>query len=89
MTPQAVIDILQQAFMIGLQLALPMMMATLSVGVGVSVFQSVTSIQEQTLSFVPKILAVFATLVVSFSWMLTTVMDFTTNLFNGIPGMIK
>jgi flagellar biosynthetic protein FliQ len=89
MTPQTVIDLLQEAFKVGLELSLPMMLATLVVGVAVSVFQSVTSIQEQTLSFVPKILAVFVTVVVAFSWMLSVLMDFTTRLLAGIPGMIR
>jgi flagellar biosynthetic protein FliQ len=89
MSPQAVIDILQAAFLVGLKLALPMMLATLIVGVTVSVFQSVTSIQEQTLSFVPKIVAVFVTAVVCFSWMVSTLMTFTINLIDSIPGLLK
>jgi flagellar biosynthetic protein FliQ len=89
MNPQIVIDLLQEAFSVGLQLSLPMMMATLLVGVAVSIFQSITSIQEQTLSFVPKILAVFATVVVAFSWMLNVMMTFTTNLLESIPSLVQ
>jgi flagellar biosynthetic protein FliQ len=89
MNPQFVIDLLQDAFRIGLELSLPMMLATLSVGVSVSIFQSITSIQEQTLSFVPKILAVFGTVIVAFSWMLHVMMDFTTELLNSIPTIVR
>lgn len=89
MSQQLVIDLLQEAFKVGLMLSLPMMLVTLSVGVGVSIFQSITSIQEQTLSFVPKIVAVFVTVIIGFSWMLNTVIDFTVELLESIPGIVK
>lgn len=86
MTADMVIDIMHSSFRTALFLALPSLLAALIVGVSVSVFQSVTSIQEQTLIFVPKILAVMLTLIISFSWMLSMAIRFTTQLFATIPG---
>jgi flagellar biosynthesis protein FliQ len=89
MSTQLVLDILQEAFKISLQLALPVMLATLFVGVAVSVVQSITSIQEQTMVFVPKMLAVMIALLICFSWMMDTVMTFTRELFNRIPDFLR
>jgi flagellar biosynthetic protein FliQ len=66
MDPQMVVDIMEQSFWVALQLSIPALLAALLVGVAVSVFQAVTSIQEQTLAFVPKMLAVMLALVVFF-----------------------
>ena len=84
-----VLDLLQEAFKISLMLALPVMLSTLVVGVIVSVIQSITSIQEQTMVFVPKMIAVFIAMLVCFSWMLNTVLSFTRELFMSIPGILK
>lgn len=89
MTPEMVLDLLQEAFKISLMLSLPVMLATLVVGVAISIVQSITSIQEQTMVFVPKMIAVFLALLICFSWMLNTIIGFTTDLFNSIPGMLK
>ena len=89
MEVQIVIDLMQSSFKIALFLAMPALLSALSVGVAVSVFQSVTSIQEQTLVFVPKMLAVMVALIVSFSWMLHSVMSFTQQLFQSIPRFIE
>lgn len=89
MSPQMVLDLLQEAFKISLELALPVMLSTLVVGVAISIVQSITSIQEQTMVFVPKMIAVFLALLVCFSWMMSTILNFTADLFNGLPGMIK
>ena len=89
MTSQTVIDIMQEAFKVAMFLALPALGFALVTGVLVSVFQSVTSIQEQTLIFVPKILAVILAIVVFFSWMLNTILTFTERLFLLIPHLIK
>ena len=89
MSPQLILDLLQEAFKISLMLALPVMVSTLVVGVAISVVQSITSIQEQTMVFVPKMIAVFVSLLVCFSWMMSTILNFTADLFNAIPGMIK
>lgn len=89
MSPEFVIDLMREAFQIALSLALPVMMSTLVVGVAISVFQSITSIQEQTMVFVPKMIAVFVAMLVCFSWMLNTVLNFTHDLFMSIPDIVK
>ena len=89
MTPQMVIDIMQAAFRTALFLAMPSLLAALIVGVAVSIFQSVTSIQEQTMAFVPKMLAVMLILILLFSWMLQSAIEFTENLFMAIPDMVR
>ncbi len=89
MNPDDVIELIQEAFKIGLILSLPIMLATLVVGVIISVIQSITSIQEQTMVFVPKILAVFAALLICFSWMMNTVINFTVELITRIPDIIR
>ena len=89
MTPELVLDIMLGAFKTALVLALPMMLATLAVGVTISIFQAITSIQEQTMVFVPKILAVVVAMIICFSWMMNTVLDYTRTLFLNIPDMLK
>lgn len=89
MTPDTVVEIVANAFKIGLMLALPIMLATLIVGIIVSIIQSITSIQEQTMVFVPKILAVFIALLVCFSWMMNTVINYTQQLLGSIPDLVK
>lgn len=89
MNEQQVIDLVTDAFKIGLMLSFPIMLSTLAIGITVSVIQSVTSIQEQTMVFVPKIIAVFVAVLVFFSWMLTKVMNFTVDLFSSIPNMTQ
>ena len=68
---------------------MPVMLSTLVVGVFVSVIQAITSIQEQTMVFVPKIVAVFVAILISFSWMMNTVLSFTQDLFRSIPEIIR
>ena len=89
MNPQLVLDIVQEGFKIGLMLSLPIMLAALVVGVAVSVVQAITSVQEQTMVFVPKIVAVVLATVVIFSWMMGKIMAFTVQLFSSIPEMIQ
>jgi flagellar biosynthetic protein FliQ len=88
MDPQVFLDIMQDAFRVALFLALPSLLTALLIGVTVSIFQSVTSIQEQTLVFVPKMLGVMLALIVSFSWMLSTIIHYTQRLFEMIPQFI-
>ena len=89
MSPQVVLELLMEAFRTGLYLSLPVLATTLVVGVAISIFQSVTSIQEQTMVFVPKILAAMLALLVCFSWMMSTVIDYTRDLFLSIPTIVK
>lgn len=80
MNEQTVITIVNNALVVIMQVSAPMLIAGLVVGIIVSIFQAVTSIQEQTLTFVPKIVAMFCTMLFLGSWMLTVLIEFTTNL---------
>jgi len=88
MTPDMVIKLAEQAIYTIIIIAAPMLLIALAVGLLVSVFQAMTQIQEQTLAFIPKILAVFISLVVFGPWMLTTLLDYTRNLFQSLPRII-
>jgi flagellar biosynthetic protein FliQ len=67
---------------------MPLLLAGLIVGLIVSVFQAVTQIQEQTLAFIPKIIAIAAVVVIMGPWMLGQVLSYTTQLYTGIPGLV-
>ncbi len=88
MTPDTVIKLAEQSVYTVIMLAAPLLLVALGVGLLVSIFQAMTQIQEQTLSFIPKILAVFLSLVLFGPWMLTTIVDFTRNLFRELPTLI-
>ncbi|AYH43089.1 flagellar biosynthesis protein FliQ [Azoarcus sp. DN11] len=88
MTPGTIVDIGRQAVEITLMLAAPMFLAALVTGLIVSVFQAATQINEMTLTFVPKLVAVFVTMVIAGHWMITLITDFTRRLFESIPTMI-
>ena len=88
MTPESVMSIAHQAMYVALLLAAPLLLVALVVGLVVSLFQAATQINEMTLSFIPKLLAVFATLVVAGPWMLNTVLDYMRTLFSSIPQIV-
>jgi len=67
----------------------PLLLVGLAVGLVVSLFQAVTQIQEQTLSFIPKIVGIGLVIVVLGPWMLNQLVDYTQNLFLSIPGMVQ
>ena len=69
--------------------ASPMLIAGLIVGVTISVIQTATSIQEQTLTFIPKIVAVVVSLILFLPWMMNTMLDFSVELINNIPNYVK
>ncbi len=89
MTPEFVLGIGQQTLKVTLLISAPMLIAGLIAGVLVSIFQAVTQIQEMTLTFVPKILAVVAALLFFAPWMLRIMMDFTTRIFTQLPLYVK
>jgi len=89
MTMEFLVGFWRQAFEVALLLSLPMLGVGLIVGVAVSIFQAVTSIQEMTLTFIPKIVAVGVAMMAFFPWMMQIMMDFTINLFVNIPMYIK
>lgn len=80
MTPDTVTDIIRQALYIALQISSPMLIIAMVVGFGISLFQSVTQINEMTLTFVPKILIFAATLGVFFPWILKIIISYTMNI---------
>jgi flagellar biosynthetic protein FliQ len=88
MTPTTVINLGREALEIMLLVSAPLFIAALVTGLLVSVFQAATQINEATLSFVPKLLVIFVTLVVAGPWMLTLITDYMRRLFEGIPGLI-
>lgn len=88
MTPTTVIDLGRQALELTLMISAPMFIAALVTGLIVSIFQAATQINEQTLSFVPKLIATFIALVVAGPWMITMMTDFIRRLFESIPTLI-
>lgn len=88
MTPESVMDLAYQGMRITLLMAGPLLLTALLVGLLISLFQAATQINEMTLSFIPKILAVFTVLVLAGPWMIKLIVDFTRELFGNIPLMI-
>lgn len=77
-----------QAMKVSIMLAAPLLLVALITGLIISLFQAATQINEMTLSFIPKLLAVFATLVIAGPWMLNTILDYMRQLFSSIPQMV-
>ena len=88
MTDGDVTMVAGQAIMVTLQVGGPVLIIGLIVGLVVSIFQAVTQIQEQTLVFIPKIVAVVAVLSLAGPWMMNLMMDYTTALFESIPTLV-
>ena len=89
MTPDSVIVIARDALYCIIITSAPCLLVSLVIGLVVSVFQTVTSIQEQTLTFVPKILGIFLTIMILGTWMLNNMVDLIENLWNDIPLYIR
>jgi flagellar biosynthetic protein FliQ len=87
MTPQMVVSIGREALMLTLMISGPMLLFGLVIGLIISIFQAVTQIQEMTLTFVPKILAVAIALLVFLPWMINKLTDFAEHLFALIPSL--
>jgi len=88
MTPETVMEIGRQAIMVLLLVSAPLMLVALLTGLIISIFQAATQINEATLSFVPKIVAIFATMVFAGPWMLEMLVDYIRRLFGSIPQII-
>ena len=88
MTPQQVIGLVVQGLEVLLALSAPLLLSVLAIGFVISVLQAATQINEQTLSFVPKLLAVTAVLAVTGPWMISTMVAYVQRLFAMIPGVI-
>jgi flagellar biosynthetic protein FliQ len=88
MTPESVMSIGSQAIHVSLLLGAPLLLVALVVGLVISIFQAATQINEATLSFIPKLLAVFAVLVIAGPWMLGQIVDYMRTLFSSIPQLV-
>ena len=88
MSQDKVVSLIVEMMGVTMKVALPMLLAGLIVGLLISVFQAVTQIQEQTLSFIPKILGLVAVVAIAGPWMLGTVVDWTTELWTQIPTFV-
>tara|TARA_B100000959_G_scaffold273731_1_gene324608 strand:- start:488 stop:757 length:270 start_codon:yes stop_codon:yes gene_type:complete len=82
MTVDQSIDVVKNLMMLCLKVALPFLLSAMVIGLLVSFFQAITSLQEQTLTFVPKALVVVVVVVVLFPWVTNTMLDYTTEMFN-------
>lgn len=88
MDQDIVISLLQKSFILVLELTAPVLIISILVGLVVSIFQTVTQIQESTLTFVPKLIAAVLTLIVLMPWMLGVFISVVNELFNTIPSII-
>ena len=88
MTSQNVLTIAQQALEMTVLVSAPLLLTALAVGLIVSIFQAATQINEMTLSFIPKLLAIFAALIIAGPWMLTMLTEYIQRLFSSIPQLV-
>ncbi len=88
MTPESVMTLGSEAIHVSLLLGAPLLLVALVIGLVISIFQAATQINEATLSFIPKLLAVFATLVIVGPWMLGMMVDYMRQLFSSIPQLV-
>jgi flagellar biosynthetic protein FliQ len=88
MTPESVMTLGKHAMEITLMVAAPLLLVALVIGLVVSIFQAATQINEQTLSFIPKLVGVFVALVVAGPWMLSVMLDYMREIFGGIPLLV-
>jgi flagellar biosynthetic protein FliQ len=84
-----VTDLARNAIMVAMLIAAPLLVVALLVGLLISILQTMTQVQEQTLSFVPKLIAVGATMLVALPWMLQLLVEYTANLFRSMPGFVS
>ena len=88
MTPELVMNIGRQAIEMTLILSAPLLLAALVIGLIISIFQAATQINEQTLSFIPKLVGTFLVLILAGPWMLQMMVDYIRRLFESIPQII-
>ena len=89
MKPEAVMDIGLSALMLAAKLSAPLLITALVVGFAISLLQSITQVQEMTMSFVPKLVAVGIALLVCGNWMIAESISFTNELFARIPSLLN
>ena len=88
MTPDTVIDLSQQVLYLIAMITAPMLLSALAIGLLIGMFQAATSINEQTLSFIPKLMILLLSILIAGPWMLNLLLNFTRRLYLGIPGLI-
>jgi flagellar biosynthetic protein FliQ len=89
MNPQFAAELLKALMLQSVAIATPILVTAMAIGLAVSLFQSVTSIQEPTLAFVPKALGIVALLIILMPWMLRTLIEFTTAMIEKMPQMVR
>jgi flagellar biosynthesis protein FliQ len=89
MNAELAVELIKNMIFQAITLASPLLIVGMTVGLAISLFQTVTSIQEQTLSFVPKALAIIGVLVVALPWMLRTMMEYCMMLIQKMPDMAR
>ncbi len=88
MTPETVLTVASESLTVTSLLAAPLLLTALATGVLIGVLQAATQINEMTLSFIPKLLALVISLIIAGPWMLKVLMAYTRNLYAAIPGML-
>lgn len=89
MSVDIVIEIANNALFLIIKASLPVLLVSLAIGLIVSIFQTVTSIQEQTLTFIPKIICVFLALMLFGNWMITSIVEYTRELWSNFALYVK
>ena len=89
MTPETVLDISNEALYLTMALAGPLLLSALVVGLLIGVFQAATQIQEMTLSFIPKLIALVFALLIAGPWMLALLQDYTITLYTAVPDILR
>lgn len=85
MTPESVMDVGYEAIYVTMLLAAPLLLSALAIGLMIGIFQAATQIQEMTLSFIPKLIAMAVAGMIAGPWMLNVLLNFTLNLYASIP----
>lgn len=89
MSVEFISDLASRALWVTLLVSAPILGLGLAVGVAISIFQAVTQIQEMTLTFIPKIVAIFVAILVFGKWMMLVLLNFTSNLWSNLPHYVK
>ena len=89
MSHQLIVDLARNAILLALLIAGPMLVVALGLGLIISVIQAVTQIQEQTLSFVPKLIGVAATFLIALPWTIQLLVKYTTELYRSLPSLVS
>ena len=89
MTPEFAVELVKNLMFQAITLAAPILLVAMTIGLGVSIFQAVSSIHEQTLSFVPKALGIVGVLIVALPWLLRTTIEFTVAIIQKMPDMVR